>query len=64
MDRHRRLRLVRGFPTLYCSPTGDIRRDQSVRFPPAQGGFGVGGGITLGEREVIGRSAEHPVAAA
>jgi hypothetical protein len=63
MEWHRRLRLVLGFPTPYCSHAGSIRRDQAVGFPPAHGGFGVGGGITSGDHDGIGWSSERPVAA-
>ncbi len=48
------MRLVPGFPTLYCSPAGDVRRDQATDFPLARGGLGVGGGITSGEHDGIG----------
>jgi hypothetical protein len=64
MDGHRRLRIVSGFPTPYCSDAGSIRRDQAINFPPAHGGFDIGGGITSGQRDGIGRSAERPVAPA
>jgi hypothetical protein len=63
MEWHRRLRLVLGFPTPYCSAAGSIRRDQDVGFPLAHGGFDVGGGITSGDRDGIGWSDECPVAA-
>jgi hypothetical protein len=62
MDWHRRLRLVSGFPALYCSHAGSIGRDRAAGFPPVHGGFGVGGGITSGEHDWFGRSAERPVA--
>jgi hypothetical protein len=42
------LRLVCGFPTLYCSPAGSIRRDQAAGFPPAHVEFGGGGGSAMG----------------
>ena len=64
MDRHRRLRLVRGFPAPYRSPAGSVRRDQGIDFPLAHGGIGGGGGISSGERDVLGRSSERPVAPA
>ena len=60
--RDKRLRLVRGFPTVYCSPAEDIQREQAIAFPLALGGLGVGGGITSGEQDGIGRSGERPVA--
>jgi hypothetical protein len=56
-----RVRLVCGFPTLYSSHAGSIRRDQTIGFPPTRGGFD-GGGIASGERDGIGRSADRPVA--